>query len=84
MTDASAPPQVHSDPAILGGTPVFAGTRLPIATLLACVDSGDAWERLVASWPWLTEAHLQAARAWVAEHPDFALRTWPLAQTGDR
>ena len=53
---------------VLGGTAVFAGSRLPIATLLACVDAGDSWARIVASWPWVTVEHVEAARRWVAEH----------------
>ncbi|MBS0437088.1 MAG: DUF433 domain-containing protein [Proteobacteria bacterium] len=48
----------------MGGVAVFAGTRLPVATLLACIDAGASWERLVASWPWLTDEHLVAARSW--------------------
>lgn len=57
-------PLIHSDPGILGGTPVFVGSRLPVATLLACVDAGDSWERLLNAWPWLTSAHVEAARQW--------------------
>lgn len=30
----------HSDPEILGGTPVFVGTRVPIDTLLAYLRNG--------------------------------------------
>jgi len=26
-------PVIHSDPEIMGGTPVFVGTRVPLATL---------------------------------------------------
>ena len=63
MTDT---PRIQRDPEVLGGEPVFAGTRLPVATLLACVDAGNSWERIVASWPWVTVAHVQAAREWVA------------------
>ena len=63
MTD---PPRIQRDPEVLGGEPVFAGTRLPVATLLACVDAGDCWARIVASWPWVTPGHVQAAREWVA------------------
>lgn len=63
MTDT---PRIQRDPEVLGGEPVFAGTRLPVATLLACVDAGNSWERIVARWPWVTVAHVQAAREWVA------------------
>ena len=56
------PLRIQCDAAVLGGEPVFAGTRLPVATLLACVDA----ERIVSSWPWVTPAHVQAAREWLA------------------
>lgn len=68
MSD-SMQPTVHSDPEVLGGTPVFAGSRLPIRTLLACVDAGDDWDRLVESWPFLTPSHVTAAREYLAKHP---------------
>lgn len=55
---------IHCDPRVMGGVAVFVGSRLPVTTLLACIDAGNAWERIVASWPWLTSAHLDAARAW--------------------
>jgi len=63
MKDA---PRIRCDPEVLDGEPVFAGTRLPVATLLSCVDAGNNWERIVASWPWVSLAHVQAAREWVA------------------
>lgn len=64
------PPAVHSDPEVLGGIPVLVGSRLPVVTLLACVDAGGPWERVVESWPWLTQEHVEAARAWVARHQE--------------
>jgi uncharacterized protein (DUF433 family) len=63
------PPRVVVDPEIMGGTPCLAGSRLPAATLLAMVDGGGGWERIVSSWPWVTEAHVQAARGWAAAQP---------------
>jgi len=35
---------VHSDPDILGGVPVFAGTRVPVRALLALSEGGYAVE----------------------------------------
>lgn len=55
-------PAIASDPEVMDGVPVFVGSRLPIRTLLACVDAGDDWDRLVESWPFLTPAHVRAAR----------------------
>ncbi|WP_445242444.1 DUF433 domain-containing protein [Microcoleus vaginatus] len=35
-------PIVHSDPDILGATPVFIATRLPMKTLLDDLEAGDS------------------------------------------
>jgi len=35
---------VHSDPDILGETPVFVGTRVPMKTLLDYLEAGDSLE----------------------------------------
>lgn len=33
---------IHTDPEILGGLPVFAGTRVPVRTLLDYLGAGDS------------------------------------------
>ncbi len=33
---------IHIDPEILGGTPVFFGTRVPIKNLFDCLESGKS------------------------------------------
>lgn len=76
--DALLPPHVTSDPEVLGGTPVLAGTRLPVETLLACVAAGTPWERLLESWPWLTPEHVAAAARFAQTH-DTGVRPWNLA-----
>ncbi|MEG4074753.1 DUF433 domain-containing protein [Microcoleus sp. Pol14C2] len=35
-------PIIHSDPDILGGNPVLIATRVPIETLLDCLEAGDS------------------------------------------
>ena len=35
---------VHADPEILGGTPVFVGTRVPIRSLFDHLEGGDSIE----------------------------------------
>lgn len=42
MTSTS--PVVHSDPDVLGGTPVFAGTRVPMKNLIDYLEAGDSLE----------------------------------------
>ena len=63
----------------MGGVAVFVGSRLPVATLLACVGAGNSWERIVASWPWVTQAHLDAARTWAATPKSGAAGAAPTA-----
>ncbi len=42
---------VHSDPDILGGEPVFVGTRVPVRTLLDYLEGGDPLEEFLDNFP---------------------------------
>lgn len=42
---------VHSDPDILGGTPVFVGTRVPMKTLLDYLEAGDSLDVFLDHFP---------------------------------
>ena len=42
---------VHSDPDILGGTPVFVGTRVPIDALIDFLEGGDTIEDFLENYP---------------------------------
>lgn len=42
---------VHSDPDILGGTPVFIGTRVPIKILLDYLEAGDSLNEFLDHFP---------------------------------
>jgi len=42
---------VHRDPEILGGTPVFRGTRVPIRSLFDYVEGGDTVDEFVRQFP---------------------------------
>jgi uncharacterized protein (DUF433 family) len=44
-------PIVHSDPEILGGTPVFMGTRVPMKTLLDYLEAGDSLNEFLDHFP---------------------------------
>ncbi len=44
-------PVVHSDPGILGGTPVFVGTRVPVRTLLDYLEAGDSLHDFLEDFP---------------------------------
>jgi uncharacterized protein (DUF433 family) len=41
----------HSDPEILGGTPVFVGTRVPVQTLLDYLEAGDPLDEFLDDFP---------------------------------
>ncbi len=42
---------IHSDPEILGGTPVFVGTRVPFQTLLDYLEAGDTLDQFLDDFP---------------------------------
>jgi uncharacterized protein (DUF433 family) len=42
---------VHSDPDILGGTPVFVGTRVPVQALIDYITGGHSLEEFLDSFP---------------------------------
>ena len=48
---ALTPRIVHSDPDILGGTPVFVGTRVPMRTLMDYLEAGDSLEIFLDHFP---------------------------------
>jgi uncharacterized protein (DUF433 family) len=60
---------VSVDPEVMGGEPVFAGSRVPIDIVLGSVDTGVDQQRLQDSYPFLTPLHLVAARVWREVHP---------------
>lgn len=60
---------VTTDPEVMGGVPVFAGTRVPVAVVLASLVAGVRLGRLQASYPFLTEAHIQSAKVYEEVHP---------------
>ena len=45
---------VHSDPEIMGGTPVFVGTRVPFQTLLDYLEAGDPLTEFLEDFPTVT------------------------------
>lgn len=78
------PARVISDPSIMGGVACLAGSRLSAQTLVHMVDGGNAWERIVASWPWLTPDHVEAARAYLAAYRrESRPLSWSLANMPD-
>ena len=53
---ASANNVICRDPQILGGTPVFCGTRVPFQTLLDYVEGGQTLNDFLDDFPSVTRA----------------------------
>lgn len=58
---AKQPLVVHSDPEIMGGTPVFVGTRVPFETLLDYLEAGDPLQEFLEDFPSVSREQAIAA-----------------------
>jgi uncharacterized protein (DUF433 family) len=60
-------PLISVSPDRLGGTPVFAGTRVPVQTLLDYLEGGDSLDDFLLDFPSVSRQHavavLEAAKA---------------------
>ncbi len=61
MTTPTLELVVRCDPDVLGGTPVFAGTRVPIKNLVDYLAAGDPLERSLDHFPSVTREQAVAA-----------------------
>ena len=57
----------HSDPDILGGAPVFVGTRVPVQALIDYIEGGHSLNEFLDDFPTVTRelaiAALEEAKA---------------------
>lgn len=66
---------IHRDPEILGGTPVFVGTRVPVRILFEYLEAGDSLDVFLDEFPSVKReqaiAALELAREVIASdaHP---------------
>ena len=44
-------PVISCSPDVMGGTPVFAGTRVPVQTLLDYLEAGDSIDDFLVGFP---------------------------------
>ena len=51
---------VSIDPDILGGTPCFAGTRVPVQSLLDYLEAGDTIHEFLDGFPSVSKAQVLA------------------------
>ena len=61
------PKRIQVDPAIHHGDACIAGTRVPVSVIVGSVAEGDSWDQILASYPQLTRADIQAALQYAAE-----------------
>ncbi|MCH8145110.1 MAG: DUF433 domain-containing protein [Gemmatimonadetes bacterium] len=52
---------VHSDPQILGGTPVFVGTRVPVQSLFDYLEVGETLDEFLRQFPSVNRKQAVAA-----------------------
>ena len=60
---------VISDPDIMGGEPVFRGTRVPVHMIAGLVAQGSAPAELLAGYPRLTAEMIRLAPVYAAAYP---------------
>lgn len=51
---------ITSSPDILGGTPVFAGTRVPVQTFIEYIKAGESIEQFLEGFPSVKREQLLA------------------------
>jgi uncharacterized protein (DUF433 family) len=63
---------VHTDPDILGGKPVFVGTRVPLQALVDYLEGGHILDEFLSDFPTVSRelavAALEQARDLLAAH----------------
>jgi len=58
---------IHSDPSVMMGKPVIAGTRITVELILEKLAAGETVEQILEAHPRLTKKAVFAALAYAAE-----------------
>jgi uncharacterized protein (DUF433 family) len=66
-------PRIAVDPAVCGGRPVIAGTRVRVTDVLEMLAGGATAAEIVADFPYLSDADVRAALAYSAAQNDHAI-----------
>jgi uncharacterized protein (DUF433 family) len=51
---------ISTQPDVMGGTPVFNGTRVPVQTLLDYLEAGETIDEFLAGFPSVTRTQIVA------------------------
>ena len=54
---------IHSNPEIMGGTPVFVGTRVPLQNLIDYLEGGESVEEFLDAFPTVKRQQVKAILA---------------------
>lgn len=65
--DAARVSVIRTDPETLGGTPVFAGTRVPVRALIDYLKGGDSLDDFLSDFPSVSRDMAVAALEEAAE-----------------
>jgi uncharacterized protein (DUF433 family) len=63
---------VSHDPKVLGGEPVFAGTRVPVKSLFGHLEAGDSIEEFLEGFPSVRREQVTAVLQEAREHASSA------------
>jgi uncharacterized protein (DUF433 family) len=66
MQNEERPARIAVDPAVMVGKPVIRGTRIPVAQILRMLGQGIPVEEVLAEYPRLQRADVEAALAYAA------------------
>ena len=58
--------RIVSDPAICGGEPCIAGTRIPISVILSHLAAGESYEQILKNFPRMRRDDILAALEYAA------------------
>lgn len=65
---------VSRSPDVMGGTPVFSGTRVPVQTLLDYLEAGESIDAFLTGFPSVTREHVIA---FLEEAEDRVIEAFP-------
>jgi uncharacterized protein (DUF433 family) len=63
-------PRISVDPAVCGGRPTIAGTRMRVTDILEMLAGGAAVAEILADFPYINGADIRAALAYAAHAAD--------------
>ncbi len=63
-------PRIDIDPAVCGGRPVIAGTRLRVTDILEMLAGGASPSEIAGDFPYITQEDVRAALAYAAVQAD--------------